>query len=164
MLLIILYTSKKFITPKEQEANKKLRAELKKRNKNGNHYQIKNGKMVQRKIITFTVPPCTDNYHLDHLHNYCVPSRDPPNSNFLKVISLNCCSLRSLGKRAALKAMVDEHKPDLIMGCETHLDETYTNSEVFPQGYSIIRKDVMEGRGISSSIPKHFISRFINNY
>ena len=38
------------LTPKEQEANKKLRAELKERNKNGNHYQIKNGKIVQRKI------------------------------------------------------------------------------------------------------------------
>ena len=38
------------LTPKEQEANKKLRAELKERNKNGNHYKIKNGKIVQRKI------------------------------------------------------------------------------------------------------------------
>ena len=54
--------------------------------------------------------------------------------------------------------MVDEHKPDIIIGCETHLDETYTSSEVFPQSYSIIRKDRCCGGGgvflaISQSIP-----------
>ena len=43
--------------------------------------------------------------------------------------------------------MVDEQKPDIIIGCETHLDETYTNSEVFPQGFSIIRKDRCYGGG-----------------
>ena len=43
--------------------------------------------------------------------------------------------------------MVDEHKPDIIIGCETHLDETYTSSEVFPQSYSIIRKDRCCGGG-----------------
>ena len=56
--------------------------------------------------------------------NHCTPSGDPPCLTSLKVISLNCCSLRSLGKRAVLKAMVDEYKPDIIIGCETHLDET----------------------------------------
>ena len=35
------------MTPKEQEINKKLRTELKKLNKDGNQYQIKNGRMVQ---------------------------------------------------------------------------------------------------------------------
>ena len=48
-----LDVQKVFITPdltrKEQECNKKLRAELKERNKSGNHYQIKSGKIVQRK-------------------------------------------------------------------------------------------------------------------
>ena len=34
------------LTPKEQEANKKLRLEL---NRNGNQYMIKNGKIVQRR-------------------------------------------------------------------------------------------------------------------
>lgn len=37
------------MTPKEQEANKKLRLELKKLNKDGNQYQIKNGRIVQRR-------------------------------------------------------------------------------------------------------------------
>ena len=43
-----IYTSPD-MTPKEQEANKKLRFELKKLNKDGNQYQIKNGRIVQRR-------------------------------------------------------------------------------------------------------------------
>ena len=43
---------KLFITPdlipREQETNKKLRAELKELNKEGNLYRIKNGKIIQR--------------------------------------------------------------------------------------------------------------------
>ena len=53
-------------------------------------------------------------------------------------MSLNYCSLRSLRKRAALKAMVDEHlQASYYLGCGTHLDET-SICEAFSQGYSII--------------------------
>ena len=65
----------------------------------------------------------------------------------LKVISLNCCSLRSLEKRARLQAIVEEHKPDIIIGCETHLDESYSSAEVFPRNFAIIRKDCCFGGG-----------------
>lgn len=76
----------------------------------------------------------------------------------LKVLSLNCCSLRSLGKRARFQAMVDEYRPDIILGCESHLDESYTTTEVFPQGYTIIRKDRCLGGGgvflaVASDLP-----------
>ena len=37
------------MTPREQELNKKLRIDVKELNKDGNRYQIKNGKIVQRK-------------------------------------------------------------------------------------------------------------------
>ena len=47
--------------------------------------------------------------------DHCVPLERPPCLACLKVISLNFCSLRRLGKRAALKAMVDEHKPHIII-------------------------------------------------
>ena len=36
------------LTPKEQELNKTLRTQLPEKNKNGSHYQIKNGKIVWR--------------------------------------------------------------------------------------------------------------------
>jgi len=38
------------LTPKEQQANKKLREELKELNKEGRIYYIKNGKIVQRRV------------------------------------------------------------------------------------------------------------------
>jgi len=63
------------------------------------------------------------------------------------VISLNCCSLRSLEKRARFEAIVEEHRPDIVIGCKTHLDESYSSAEVFPQGFKIIRKDCSFGGG-----------------
>ena len=36
------------LTPKEQKENKKLRAELKEKNKDGNFFRIKNGKITRR--------------------------------------------------------------------------------------------------------------------
>ena len=76
----------------------------------------------------------------------------------MKVLSLNFCSLRSLEKRARLQTLVNEHKPDIIIECETHLDESYLTTEVFPLGYTIIQKDHCSGGGgvflaISSGIP-----------
>ena len=52
------------------------------------------------------------------------------NSNFakLKILSLNCCSS---GKRAQFQTFIDEHNPDIICGCESHLDSSYFNSENF---------------------------------
>ena len=44
--------------------------------------------------------------------------------------------------------MVDEHKPDLIIGCETHLDETYTNREkCFHKAILLLGKDRCYGGG-----------------
>ena len=40
-----------------------------------------------------------------------------------------------------------EHKPDIIVGCESHLDDSYTSSETFPVGYNIYRKDRAVGGG-----------------
>jgi len=67
----------------------------------------------------------------------------------LKVLSLNCCSLiiRSSGKRALFQSLVDEHSPDIICGCESHLDGTYYNDEIFPSTYITFRKDRVEGVG-----------------
>ena len=65
----------------------------------------------------------------------------------LKVISLNCRSIRSQEKRANLEVLVYEHIPDIIIGCESHLDSTYESSEVFPSGYTVLRKDCSLGGG-----------------
>jgi len=80
------------------------------------------------------------------------------------VISLNC-SLRNLEKRARLQAIIEEYRPDIVFGCETHLDETYSSTEVFPRGFTIMRKDYSLGGGgiflaVSSEFP--FLNVSIN--
>ena len=62
----------------------------------------------------------------------------------LKIMSLNCCSLRSQAKRARLAGLTIEHQPDIILGCESHLDDSFASPEVFPD---IIRKDRSIGGG-----------------
>ena len=52
----------------------------------------------------------------------------------LKVISLNCRSIRSTARRARLRALVYEHSPDIIIGCESQNDNPYSSAEVFPPG------------------------------
>ena len=69
------------------------------------------------------------------------------NHTNLKILSLNCCSLRSSGKQANLLALIAEHNPDIICGCESHLDGSYSSAEVFPSNYIILRKDRLEGAG-----------------
>ena len=59
----------------------------------------------------------------------------------LNVLSLNCCSLRSQSKRAPLQATAQEHQADIIIGCESHIDNKYSTA--------VIRKDhCNEGGGV----------------
>ena len=46
-----------------------------------------------------------------------------------------------------MKGLVHEYSPDVIVGCESHLDSMYTSSEVFPPGYTVIRRDRSLGGG-----------------
>ena len=43
--------------------------------------------------------------------------------------------------------MVQEHQPDIIIGCESQIDQSYNSSEVFPKGYHVFHKDRCEGGG-----------------
>ena len=79
------------LTPKEQAVSKKLRAELKKLNKDGKKFRIKNWKIVQR---SFNWPPHTDISTLTLNSNYFDESIEL-NGHNLKLMFLNCHSLRS---------------------------------------------------------------------
>ena len=46
-----------------------------------------------------------------------------------------------------MEGLIHEHSPDVIVGCESHLDFTYTSSEVFPPGYTVIHRDRSLGGG-----------------
>jgi len=62
-------------------------------------------------------------------------------------MSLNCQSIRSQEKRANLEVLVYKHSLDIIIGCESVLDLKYELSEVFPSGYTVLRKDRSLGDG-----------------
>ena len=94
---------------------------------------------------------CTDNnyptnYSLAY-HNLNHSDKEQKLQNTLKVISLNCCSLRSLEKRARLQAIVEEHRSDIVFGCETHLRWILLIYWSLPWGFTIMRKDRSLGGG-----------------
>ena len=63
------------------------------------------------------------------------------NSNNFRVLSMNCQSIRN--KKTQLAESVEYMKPDVIIACETWLDSTHSNAEIFPEGFrqNILRKD-----------------------
>ena len=65
----------------------------------------------------------------------------------LGVMTVNCNSLQSLNKRSDLLALIDLHQPDIILGQESKLGPEHLSSEVFPNGYKVIRKDRRSGGG-----------------
>ena len=88
--------------------------------------------------------PSLSNQGSNHMikRDMCKPSTT---SSTIKVISINCCSLRSSSRRSRLSGLIHEHEPDIIVGCESHLDNSYLSSEIFPAGFNIYRKDRTAG-------------------
>lgn len=62
-------------------------------------------------------------------------------------MNINCRSLRSLCKRNQLASILSHHNIDIILGCESHIDETFLSAEILPNTYKIIRKDRSLGGG-----------------
>ena len=61
----------------------------------------------------------------------------------LKVCVINVNGLNCLDKRVAFHAFLHTEQPDVLLGQESKLDSTYSNSEIFPPNYNInvIRND-----------------------
>ena len=90
-----------------------------------------------------------DNFSNDHSYD-CSDKHFIPNTHdfqTIQVLSLNCRSIRSLAKRGRLAGLIQEHQADIIIGCETHIDESYSSSEIFPPNYTVLRKDRKAGGG-----------------
>ena len=79
--------------------------------------------------------------------NKVLQPRPPPNTKQpkdrnmrpRKSILVNCDGLYN--KIPHLEAMIDDHKPDVIIGTESHLKPDILNSEVTPIGFTTYRKD-----------------------
>ena len=56
-------------------------------------------------------------------------------------ISKVCNSLKSNEKKANFLTELEHHNPDIIIGCESKLDNEHANYSIFPKSYEIKRKD-----------------------
>ena len=72
-------------------------------------------------------------------------ARKSPKRRHLKVLVVNFQSVKN--KKASIDAMILNEKPDIIIGSETWLNPEINSSEIFPDNYSVIRKDRSDGYG-----------------
>ncbi len=92
-----------------------------------------------------------------------IKSSDKPkstqNNQSIKIMLVNCRSLKSERKRFDLQDLIEAHKPDIICGQESHIDNTFTNGEIFPPGYNVSRKDRnINGGGVFVAVSNKFVS------
>ena len=65
----------------------------------------------------------------------------------VNILSLNCRSIRSVSKQGKLLALIEEHNIDIIIGCESHIDQSFLSTEIFPPNFTVHRKDRSIGGG-----------------
>ena len=80
--------------------------------------------------------------------------------NSLRVLTVNCCSLRSVDKRQSFDELVIEHNPDVICGTESHLSDEFFTAEVFSSTFNVIRKErpVAGGGGVFVAVHSKYIA------
>ena len=66
-------------------------------------------------------------------------SSQPSVRKSLTCLVVNCRSVQN--KVADFEAIIDEHKPDIILGNESWLNCDIFSSEFFPANYTVHRKD-----------------------
>jgi len=72
------------------------------------------------------------------------PKFDPPKNrgkSAIKCIIINCNGLKSSDKQATFKAALDQHDPDIVLGCESKIDNTIATYSIFPACYTVYRND-----------------------
>jgi len=65
----------------------------------------------------------------------------------LNILCLNCCSIRRVSKCNQLAALIDLHDIDIVLGTESHIDQSFLSSEILPKSYNLLRKDRCLGGG-----------------
>ena len=77
----------------------------------------------------------------------------------IKLLIVNCRSLKSDRKQHDLLDLIETHKPDVICGQESHIDSTLKTAEVFPNEYNVSRKDRnIHGGGVFVAVTKRYVS------
>ena len=75
----------------------------------------------------------------------------------LPCLALNCQSIKN--KVANIAAIIEEYKPDIILGNESWLHPDIKNNEIFPDNCNIFRKDQLTDNhgGVFEAVRKDII-------
>ena len=78
----------------------------------------------------------------------------------IKVMLVHCIwSLKSERKQYDFLDLVETHKPDIICGQESHINCSFSTSEMFPTGYIVSSKDRdIHGGGVFVAVSDQIIS------
>ena len=77
---------------------------------------------------------------------------------------INCNGVKGPSKQAAFNAILDVHKPDIILGCESKLRNSMCTYELFPMKYIVFRKDRnVNGGGVFVATSDRTISSEIHD-
>lgn len=76
---------------------------------------------------------------------YLGDARKKQEGSEIKILLINCQSI--VNKVVKFSVMVDMHNPDVIIGVESWLREDVGDREVFPDGYTVYRRDREDKKG-----------------
>ena len=92
--------------------------------------------------ISFTFPNATSSPTRPAPQRPAQSRKDLP----LRVVMLNCQSVKANGKPAQLKNIVSSLQADVIIGNESWLNPSIKSAEVFPDGFNSYRRDRPDGK------------------
>jgi len=81
-------------------------------------------------------------------------------ANKIRIMTVNCRNLISDRKKVNIQDLIETHKPNIILGSESHLDSCIASSEIFPVTYATpYRKDRKLGEGgVFTAVDNNYIT------
>ena len=96
-----------------------------------------------------TVSPVNDDTPAQMEHQTTAQWLHNHNQSGLKIMIINCRSIRSQSKRINLATLLSDHQIDIILGCESHLDHSFIFGNITIWLYYIQeRQDPWQGRSV----------------
>ena len=85
--------------------------------------------------------------------------------NSIKCMIVNCNGLKSTEKQAIFRAALDQHDPDLVLGCESKIDNSIATYSIFPDNFDVYRNDRnKEGGGVFIAARDSIITSDMPNF
>ena len=80
-------------------------------------------------------PSIPDRISINGDHEIFFDHTDPQSSNNLKILSLNCQSV--ISKKEVFWELLDNYSPDVVVACETWLNQSIVNNEFISPNYKM---------------------------